>query len=308
MVVSEGPADSTWHAEAWLDLDRPGPGNAGERVQHQAGARAPLKWLRATHHDDGSLELPLLHTAGGLVGGDRLELKVRSHNQAQALLTSVAAQKVYGSVGRCRAQPGGRWASQQLTFELAGSSWLDWMPQEVVMYAGALLEQRISVHLAEHASFLASDVVRLGRSAAGEDLGEGCWRSRLEVCRPSGNGRSWELADAVSLDRKTMEGEHGMAGQPVFGSLVWIAPRQLEAPVRAIVLDQARRSRADLEGTMACGLLESGLIARYRGASSQAARFWFTRIWAAVRQAGGHPTPQIPRVWPFQEQPLRSST
>ena len=74
------------------------------------------------------------------------------------------------------------------------------------------------------------------------------------------------------------------------------------------VLDQARRGRADLEGTMACGLLESGLIARYRGPSSQAARFWFTRIWAAVRQAGGHPTPQIPRVWPFQEQPLRSST
>jgi urease accessory protein len=305
LQAAEAAAESSWHAEAWLDLDRPGPSG---RIRHQAGARAPLKWLRATHHDDGSLELPLLHTAGGLVGGDRLGLKVRSQNQAQALLTSVAAQKVYGSVGRCRAQPGGRWASQQLTFELAGNSWLDWMPQEVVMYAGALLEQRISVHLAEQASFLATDVVRLGRSAAGEDLGEGCWRSRLEVCRPSGNGRRWELTDAVSLDRETMEGEHGMAGQPVFGSLVWIAPRQLEAPVRAAVLDQARRGRAGLEGTMACGLLESGLIARYRGASSQAARFWFTRIWAAVRQAGGHPTPQIPRVWPFQEQPLRSST
>jgi urease accessory protein len=305
LQAAEAAAESSWHAEAWLDLDRPGPSG---RIRHQAGARAPLKWLRATHHDDGSLELPLLHTAGGLVGGDRLGLKVRSQNQAQALLTSVAAQKVYGSVGRCRAQPGGRWASQQLTFELAGNSWLDWMPQEVVMYAGALLEQRISVHLAEQASFLATDVVRLGRSAAGEDLGEGCWRSRLEVCRPSGNGRRWELTDAVSLDRETMEGEHGMAGQPVFGTLVWIAPRQLEAPVRAAVLDQARRGRAGLEGTMACGLLESGLIARYRGASSQAARFWFTRIWAAVRQAGGHPTPQIPRVWPFQEQPLRSST
>jgi urease accessory protein len=182
------------------------------------------------------------------------------------------------------------------------------MPQELVLYAGALLEQRITVHLAEGAGFLASDVVRLGRSAAGEDLGEGCWRSRLEICRRIGSGRRWELADAVSLGRETMDGEHGMAGQPVFGSLVWIAPRQLEAPVRAAVLDQARRGRADLEGTMACGLLESGLIARYRGPSSQAARFWFTRIWAAVRQAGGHPTPQIPRVWPFQEQPLRSST
>jgi urease accessory protein len=90
----------------------------------------------------------------------------------------------------------------------------------------------------------------------------------------------------------------------VFGSLVWIAPRQLEAPVRAAVLDQARRGRANLEGTMACGLLESGLIARYRGPSSQAARFWFTRIWARILAERGLAAPVLPRVWPFQEQPL----
>jgi urease accessory protein len=305
MVASQAAAGSAWQAEAWLHLDRTGP---TDRVHHQAGASAPLKWQRATHHADGSLDLPLLHTAGGLVGGDRLDIRVRSRNQARTLLTSVAAQKVYGSVGRFRAQPGGRWASQQLTVELAGTSWLDWMPQEVVMYAGGLLEQRIAVHLSEQASFLATDVVRLGRSAAGEDLGEGCWRSRLEICRQGGKGRRWELADAISLDRASLEGEHGMAGQPVFGSLVWIAPSTMGAAARTAVLEQARRSRADLVGTMACGLLESGLIARYRGPSSQAARFWFTRIWAAVRQAGGHPPPPIPRVWPFQEQPLRSSS
>ena len=45
-------------------------------------------------------------------------------------------------------------------------------------------------------------------------------------------------------------------------------------------------------------------MARYRGNSSQDARYWFTRIWAAVRQACGQPRPELPRVWPFQEQPL----
>jgi urease accessory protein len=308
LQAAEAATEASWQAKAWLELDRPGSGNAGERVQHQAGARAPLKWLRATHHSDGSLELPLLHTAGGLVGGDRLDLRVHSRNQARALLTSVAAQKVYGSVGRFRSQPQGRWAHQQLSFELEDHSWLDWMPQELVMYSGALLEQRIAVRLAEGASFLASDVVRLGRSAAGEDLGEGCWRSRLNISRRSGNSNRWELCDAISLDRTSLEGEHGMAGQPVFGTLVWIAPSTLAPASRSAVLAQARSSRAGLAGTMACGLLESGLMARYRGDSSQAARFWFTRIWTGIHQVCGHPAPPIPRVWPFQEQPLGGSS
>jgi urease accessory protein len=305
MLASQTEAESGWAARAWLELDRTGPDG---RVLHQGGASAPLKWQRASHHGDGFLELPLLHTAGGLVGGDRLELAVRSRHQARALLTSVAAQKVYGSVGRFRNQSGGRWARQQLRFTLADDSWLEWIPQELVLYAGALLEQRITVHLAEGAGFLASDVVRLGRSAAGEDLGEGCWRSRLEICRRIGNGRRWELADAICLDRASLRGEHGMAGQPVFGSLVWVAPGSLGAQARAAVLEQARHSRGDLAGTLSCGALECGLIARYRGDSSQAARFWFTRIWAAIRQAGGHGCPEIPRVWPFQEQPLRGSS
>jgi urease accessory protein len=303
---TDTPAGTRWQAEAWLELERPAP---GAPVRFQAGARAPLKWQRGRHHSDGSLELPLLHTAGGLVGGDRLLLRVHGRGDAQALLTSVAAQKVYGSVGRFRQQAGNPWSRQELQVTLDAGSWLEWMPQELVMYADALLEQRLRVRLAEGASFLCTDVVRLGRSAAGETLNRGCWRSRLEICRQGGGGRRWELVDALSLDGTCLQGEHGMAGWPVFGSLVWVAPCQLDAPTLGRVLEQARRSRGDLQGDMACGLLGtgllgSGLVARYRGPSSQAARHWFTRIWAAVRQACGQPIPELPRVWPFQEQPL----
>jgi urease accessory protein len=55
---------------------------------------------------------------------------------------------------------------------------------------------------------------------------------------------------------------------------------------------------------MAVGRLERGLVARYRGGSTQAARFWFLRLWARIRTASGGPAPQLPRVWPFQEEPL----
>jgi urease accessory protein len=92
----------------------------------------------------------------------------------------------------------------------------------------------------------------------------------------------------------------------VFGSLVWAAPEPIEGPALQQLLEQARETRTGLEGSMACGALDQGLVARYRGPSSQAARFWFCRIWALLRAQRGQAAPELPRVWPFQEQPLQA--
>ena len=274
-------------------------------THHQGGATAPLKLMRAFAQASGHCELPLLHTAGGLVGGDRLLVKAELESRSRALITSVAAQKVYGSVRRSRCHPQGRWAQQQLAFQLAEGSDLEWLPQELVLYADALYQQDLEVTLADNASFLAMEVVRLGRTAAGEGLDAGCWRSSLQIRRAGSSGQSphWELVDRLQLDGEALTGEHGMAGQPVFGSLVWAAPQPLAAETLQQLLSEARAARSNLEGTMACGALEQGLVARYRGPSSQDARYWFCRLWGLIRQARGQAPPELPRVWPFQEDP-----
>ncbi|MEB3264129.1 MAG: urease accessory protein UreD [Synechococcus sp.] len=292
-----------WRSRASLRLEA--PQHPGETGRHQAAAQAPLKWLRAYPQADGRLEIPLLHTAGGLVGGDGLQLELRGESGSRGLLTSVAAQKVYGSLGRFRSGEGQpRWARQDLQVSLAKGADLEWLPQEVVLYADALFEQTTRVELAAGASFLGAEVVRLGRSAAGETLAGGCWRSALEIRRNTPAGGRWELVDRLELGGEALEGEHGLGGAPVFGSLVWAAPEPLEAGRLAALLSAGRAARRGLEGTMACGALEQGLIARYRGGSSQAARFWFTRLWALIRRERGLADPRLPRVWPFQEDPL----
>ena len=273
---------------------------------HQGWATSPLKLQRAYPQADGRCELPLLHTAGGLVGGDQLTLRAHLAPGSQALITSVAAQKVYGTVGRSRLVPQGQWARQSLHFSLEAGSDLEWLPQELVLFAGGLLEQNLTVELAAGASWLGMDVVRLGRSAAGETLGQGCWRSRLQVCRRGPEGRRWELVDPLEISGASLATEHGMAGQPVLGSLVWAAPQPLGAAALAQLLADCRSDRQGLEGDLACGALDQGLIARYRGPSSQAARFWFTRLWARIRAVRGLSAPELPRVWPFQEQPMGS--
>lgn len=292
-------AGSRWRAEARLRFQRRGTGTI-----HQGGATAPLKCQRASSQASGHCELPLLHTAGGLVGGDQLTIRADLAPGSRALLTSVAAQKVYGTVGRSRQAPAGLWAEQQLHFQLEAEADLEWLPQELVLYGDGLFEQRATVELAAGASFLAAEVVRLGRTAAGEQLGLGCWRSALEIRRHGEGSPRWELVDRLELGGDALTADHGLAGQPVFGSLVWLAPRPLQPSELERLLADCRAERAGLAGEMACGALEQGIVARYRGDSSQAARHWFCRLWRHTRSLRGLAPPELPRVWPFQEQPF----
>jgi urease accessory protein len=297
-----GDTGSGWHGTATLRFALAGGGTG-----HQGGTTAPLKVQRAFQRADGRCELPILHTAGGLVGGDRLRIDATLEAGSRVLLTSVAAQKVYGSIGRSRQAPAGSWARQDLAFTVAAGADLEWLPQELVLYAGGLFEQRSRVTLAPGAGWLGGEVVRLGRTAAGEDLGEGRWRSLLEILRQGATPTEpdrWELVDRIELGGASLGDAHGMAGAPVFGSLVWAAPRPLGGEELTRLLEDCRRDRHGLEGTMACGALDQGLVARYRGPSSRDARGWFTRLWARLRAVQGLDAPEIPRVWPFQEQPL----
>jgi urease accessory protein len=205
---------------------------------------------------------------------------------------------------RSRRRPEGSWAQQQLRFQLAEGSDLEWLPQELVLYADGLFVQQLEVELAEGASFLAAEIVRLGRTADQERLGAGCWRSALSIRRHTAAGPRWELVDRLELADEALTGEHGMAAQPVFGSLVWAAPAPLGTAPLEELLACCRAERAGLEGELACGALEQGLVARYRGPSSQAARYWFTRIWRLTRELRELAAPELPRVWPFQEAPF----
>jgi urease accessory protein len=124
----------SWHGRASLRFSRGGDGLS----RHQGSASAPLKIQRGFNRADGRCELPLLHTAGGLVGGDRLSITVHLEPGSRALLTSVAAQKVYGTIGRSRLRPEGAWALQELAFQLEEGADLEWLPQELVVYAEGL--------------------------------------------------------------------------------------------------------------------------------------------------------------------------
>lgn len=290
-----------WHGTCDLTFHSASIGS-----QHQGGCTAPLKLMRAARDENGRCELPLLHTAGGLVGGDQLSINLTLRRNSRCLITSVAAQKVYGSVGRSHIHPQGAWANQKVNADLEAGSDLEWLPQELVLYADALFEQNLSVTLPLDGSFLSAEIVRFGRTAANETLGKGCWRSAIQLQRQTTEGMRWELIDRLEISDEALKGAHGLNQQPVFGTLIWAAPFALQTECLNTLIAQAQSDKNGLTGEMHCGALRQGLIARYSGCSSRDARFWFSRIWAKTRQVRDLAPPKIPRVWPLQEDPLRA--
>ena len=290
---------NNWLGKCDLRFQRRSPSNT--LTIQQSSFNAPFKLIKASNNSDGRCEIPLLHTAGGLVGGDELILNVEVCKKSSGLITTAAAQKVYGTVGRSKIYPKGSWAKQDCNFNLDEEGDLEWIPQELVVFEGGLFEQRMRIRLNSRASFLSTEIVRLGRTAAGEKLGDGCWRSKVEISRDSLAYSSWEFVDQLELSGDSLSSDHGLANNPVFGSLIWAAPDDFSKSKIEMLIESCQASRQDIDGRMTCSKIRQGISARYLGESTQAARFWFLRIWTEIRKIRNLSPPENLRVWPLQE-------
>ncbi|TVQ19915.1 MAG: urease accessory protein UreD [Leptolyngbya sp. DLM2.Bin15] len=271
-----------WHGQLHLSFDTDDTGRTYLAHRH---ARAPYKIQRPFYPEDGVCHGVMLHTAGGIVGGDRLSTTVDLAPHTHALLTTAAANKLYGSAGET--------ATQSVTLTLGAGAWLEWLPQELIVFQGGRLHQTIRVELGEQALWLGWEITRFGRTARQETFTEGEWRSHTEVWqqgKPLWIDPQWLPASADLLTSP-----HGLAGYPVVGSFAILG--------RSPQPDQIERARslwAELHQVGDAGVtqLQSGYLCRYRGPSSSAARRWFTQVWQDVRQTWSDRPPCMPRVWP----------
>ncbi|NJK46817.1 urease accessory protein UreD [Candidatus Gracilibacteria bacterium] len=273
---------SSWHGS--LDLvysDRDGE----TQIAH-ALIQAPLKVQRPFYPESKAIcHSVILHTAGGIVGGDRLSQTIKLQSQANALITTAAAGKVYRSNGQT--------AKQTINIDVESGACLEWLPQETIIFNGALYHQNLRVELAPGANFLGWEITRFGRSARGEKFLAGEWRSHTEI---------WQQGKPLFIDRQWLSaGETiinspvGLAGHPIVASLIWIGK-----PVSPEIIEQARslweikkdRGEAGVTTTQALGLL-----CRYRGSSTEEVQNWFIEVWQLLRRSLLERGTIKPRVW-----------
>lgn len=246
--------------------------------------QAPLKVQRPFYPEGSAVcHSVVLHTSGGVVGGDRLSLNFQVEPNAQALITTAAASKVYRS--------NGLEAKQSIQMQVEADACLEWLPQETIVFNSAIYRQDLRVELAPGASWLGWEITRFGRSARGERFLEGEWRSHTEI---------WQQGRPLWIDRQWLPGgeeilnsPHGLAGQPVVGSLVWVGADSPEIVQKVRLL----WTGAERQGEAGVTRLTTGLLCRYRGPSTSEVRNWFTDVWQLLRLSFlGRPSCP-PRVW-----------
>ncbi|MEH2087428.1 urease accessory protein UreD [Nostoc sp.] len=243
--------------------------------------QAPLKVQRPFYPEGEICHSVILHTAGGMVGGDRLSSNIHLQPQTQALITTAAASKIYRS--------NGLQARQNIQMQVDTGACLEWLPQETILFNDAIYRQDLRVELATGGSWLGWEITRFGRSARGEKFLQGEWRSHTEI---------WQEGIPLWIDRQYLPGSedifhspHGLAGKPIVGSLVWVG-----GAVSAEIVEKTRNLWHG-EGKAGVSRLQHGLLCRYRGASTSEVRNWFIDVWQLLRVSFLNRGNCIPRVW-----------
>jgi urease accessory protein len=148
--------------QASLTLDFARDEFTGHTVLAASRQEPPLKVVRAFTVQAGAALAHLHNVSGGLLGGDRLALKVDVGARAQVLLTTTGATRIYRP--RREALP----ATQSNEFTLHEGALLEYVPDAIIPYAGARFSQTTTMHLAQDAGIFWWEMLAPGREARGE--------------------------------------------------------------------------------------------------------------------------------------------
>ncbi len=154
------------------------------RRLHEAGSLR----VRFPGPETDALEAVVLNTAGGIAGGDELDLELDVNNDARLVVTTAAAEKVYRSSG----------AESRMRVKLAAGpgSAIAWLPQETILFDQAQMVRTIDVDLAPDARLVIAEALVFGRVGMGEQVKAGRLTDQWRVRR---NGRLL-FAEALRLD------------------------------------------------------------------------------------------------------------
>jgi urease accessory protein len=185
-----------------------------ERLRTEGSAKAILPGGAAGR------EVVFLNTSGGLTSGDHLRFGLDL--QGRAVATTQTAERAYKATGTP--------ARMDVRITVGPGGWVDWLPQETILFDRAALDRRSVIDLAPGAGCLALEAVVLGRAAMGETVSQVRFRDRREIRQ---DGAPFWI-DPLALDPGALSGTATLDRARAFASIALTAEVPL-APLRAIL-------------------------------------------------------------------------
>jgi urease accessory protein len=122
----------------------------------------PWRVVRGFRNASGETLAHVHNVSGGILDTDSLSWQIDVAPGAQAQVTSTGATRVY------RSRSAERRASQHINVSVASDAYLEYVPDQLIPFAGSRFDQTASVELERGASLIWCDRVAPGREAADE--------------------------------------------------------------------------------------------------------------------------------------------
>ena len=295
LATPQPPAESsspTARGLAELRLER----RAGRTRLTRVRTRPPLLVQRALHPDGRVPDMAhvfLANPTGGLLAGDCQEVRVDVRHGARAHVTTQSATKIH-TMERDK-------AVQRVVLSVSAGGYLEYLPDPLIPFHGARLEQEASITVEPEGALIWWDVITPGRVAMGESFRYRRVSNRLTVFRHGGRPVYREACDLVPsegelggtgiLGARRRRGPDDPAARTLGSALVLCGKHDARC-----ILDQIRESLESGHGVQAGASLlpdANGLGVKMIGPDCGEVQRAMQRVWAIARRVliGAEPPP-----------------
>ncbi|EHI49148.1 urease accessory protein UreH [SAR116 cluster alpha proteobacterium HIMB100] len=246
---------------------------AGRKLAHLYQSGCAKLMLPKTYGQ--MTEAVMLNTAGGMTGGDRLDVTIRADNCA-LVATTQTAERLY----RSSTEP----AQLDIQLHAEQAATLHWIPQETIIFDSAELDRTIRLDLSADSSCLLAETLILGREAMGEQIDYCHFTDNWRLYRDGQlfHAESFRLTDRVA---EVLAAPAGGNGARLLSTIIYAGrdADQLAEAVRAAVEHSS--------SVCAASYWQDRLVIRLMSPHPPSARADINSLLFALRAQ------PLPRVW-----------
>lgn len=271
------------HDEARLSLGF--TDDAGTTRMTERSHFGPLRVQKPLYPEQAAVcHAVIVHPPGGIVGGDRLDIRVHAGDRAHALLTTPGAGKWYRSNGHA--------SHQHVHLTATADAALEWLPQETIFFNDADVRMEHRVDLGAGARYIGGEILCFGRTASGETFAGG----RISQCTSIRRDGTliWFEQGVLRAATSSMSSPLALAGYTVCATLIAVG-----LPVNTAFLTALREHTEAVAHGGLCGVtqMKQVMVLRYLGHSGQVARQWLLTGWQLIRPQLMQREAVVPRLW-----------
>lgn len=174
--------------------------------------------LRLCSQNRDCLYIYMINTSPGWLAKDDINTEICLGSGAHLFLTDQAASKVH-----CMPQSKDQ-ANVHTEVSLSAGAFLEWIPEPVILYKDAALQQTCRVTKAKDAGFILSDIMIPGRLARGEIFLFRKYSNRVTLMHENGQ-TLWVDSNRLVGGKNSLTCSSLMTIRPVSGTLYIVPPR-----------------------------------------------------------------------------------